>query len=40
MKVIRKTITRGVTALPLERNLIPRFTKEKAQETMKDALTA
>jgi hypothetical protein len=37
MKVIKDFITRGVTTLPLKRNLIPRFTKE-AQETMKDAL--
>jgi hypothetical protein len=40
MKVIRKAITWGVTILPLKRNLVPRFTKEGAQETMKDALTA
>jgi hypothetical protein len=39
MKVIKDFITRGVTTLPLKRNLIPRFTKEEAQETMKDALT-
>jgi hypothetical protein len=40
MKVIRETITHGVTALPLKRNIVLRFTKERAQETMKDALTA
>jgi hypothetical protein len=40
MKVIKKTIIRGVTALPLKRNLISKFMKEGAQETMKDALTA
>jgi hypothetical protein len=38
-KVISKTVTRGVTALPLKRNLFPRFTREEAQETIKDALT-
>jgi hypothetical protein len=40
IKVIKDSITRGVTALPLKRNLIPRFMKEGAQETMKDPLTA
>jgi hypothetical protein len=39
MKMISKTITQGVTALSLKRNLVPRFMKEGAQETMKDALT-
>jgi hypothetical protein len=39
MKVIRETITRGVTTLPLKRNLVLRFMKGGgAQETMKDAL--
>jgi hypothetical protein len=37
MKVIRETITWGVIALPLEINLVPRFTKEGVQETMKGA---
>jgi hypothetical protein len=27
MKVIRKTVTRDVTILPLKRNIIPRFMK-------------
>jgi hypothetical protein len=38
MKVIRETITWGVTTLPLKRNLVPRFTKEREQKTMKDTL--
>jgi hypothetical protein len=37
--VIRETISWGVIALPLKRNLVLRFTKEEAQETIKDALT-
>jgi hypothetical protein len=40
MKVISETITRGVIALSLKRNLVPRFTKEEAQGTMIYALTA
>jgi hypothetical protein len=39
INVIRETISWGVTALPLKRNLVLRFTKEEAQETIKDALT-
>jgi hypothetical protein len=39
MKVISKAITQGVTTLPLKRNLVPRFMKEVAQETIKEALT-
>jgi hypothetical protein len=38
MKMIKETITRGVTALSLKRNLILRFTNDGAQATMKDAL--
>jgi hypothetical protein len=37
--VIRTAVTWDVTILPLKRNLIPRFTMERAWETMKDALT-
>jgi hypothetical protein len=40
MKVIKEAVTRGVTALPLKRNLVSRSMKEGSQETMKDALTA
>jgi hypothetical protein len=40
MTIIRAAITRGVTTLPLKRNLVSRFMKEGAQETMKGALTA
>jgi hypothetical protein len=41
MTEIRECVTRGVTALPLKRNLVPRFMKGGgAQETMNDALTA
>jgi hypothetical protein len=40
MTIIRAAITWGVTALPLKRNLVSRFMKEGAQETMKGALTA
>jgi hypothetical protein len=39
MTIIRAAITRGVTTLPLKRNLVSRF-MEGAQETMKGALTA
>jgi hypothetical protein len=40
MKVVREAVTWGVTTTPPpKRNLIPRFTKERAQQTMKDALT-
>jgi hypothetical protein len=40
MMVIRAAITRGVTALPLKRNLVLRFMKEGAREPMKAILTA
>jgi hypothetical protein len=40
MNVISKAITFVVTALPPEKNLVPRFTEEGAQEMMQDALTA
>jgi hypothetical protein len=37
IKVIRRIVTRGVTTLPLERNLIMRFTKGGgALEAMKN----
>jgi hypothetical protein len=40
IKVIRRTVTQGVTALPLKGNLIPRFMKGGGvQEMMNDALT-
>jgi hypothetical protein len=38
MKLIKDFITRGVTSLPLKRNIISRFMKEGAREMMKDAL--
>jgi hypothetical protein len=39
MTIIREFITWGVIALPLKRNLIPRFTKGGgAQKMMKEAL--
>jgi hypothetical protein len=37
--VIRRTVTWGVTVLPLKGNLVPRFMKEGVQETMKDVST-
>jgi hypothetical protein len=40
MKVISKPVTRGVTALPLKRNIVSGFMKEIAQEMIKEALTA
>jgi hypothetical protein len=40
MKIIKDFITRGVTTLPLQRNLILRFTEGRGgQETVMDALT-
>jgi hypothetical protein len=39
MKVISKPVTRGVTALPLKRNIVSGFMKEIAQEMIKEALT-
>jgi hypothetical protein len=39
MTMIWEFVTRGVTTLPLKRNLVPRFMKEGAHETMKDVLT-
>jgi hypothetical protein len=39
MKVIWKAVTHVLHPSPLKRNLVLRFTKEGAQEMMKDALT-
>jgi hypothetical protein len=39
MTLVRVSIIQGVTALPLNRNLVPRFTNEgEHKKTMKDAL--
>jgi hypothetical protein len=39
MKVVKVLVTWGVTTLPFKINIVPRFTKEGAQETMKDVST-
>jgi hypothetical protein len=37
MALIRVSVTRGVTTLPLNRNLVPRFTKGRGAQENKEA---